>query len=116
MNQILYSYRNMGLGEAHPNHFPFCDLAIRKKFSELVILNTRLRPARRQRHLNETQEWQRLTSPPGKCSLEPSDLCPLPVMLLPLPRPTHKVVGVLSNHSKGLGKTRGNYNTRRKEF
>ena len=66
----------MGLREAYPNHFPFCDLAIRKKFSELVILNTRLRPERRQRHLNETQEWQRLPSPPGNAAWSPVTSAP----------------------------------------
>lgn len=45
MNQMLYSYRNMGLGEVHSYHFPLCNLAIKEKVSELVILSTRLRPA-----------------------------------------------------------------------
>ena len=74
MNQIFYSYRNMGLRGGSSLPLPLCDLASREKVSKLIILNIRLRPAEETETQLRPGSWQQLNSPSEKCSLEPWDL------------------------------------------
>ena len=84
MNQILYSYRHMGLGGGPSSPLPLCDLTSTEKVSKLIILNTKFRPAEETEILNwdpgagsslppllKNAAWNPETSHPleGHCSL-----------------------------------------------